>query len=76
MLKFHTFVMLFNPSYKDCWISKNLFLTIVSRMSDTAGTKYFEEMRSTLFTIRSFFKATTALKLLRLQLLEVFLCRA
>ena len=76
MLQFHTFVMLFSPSYRDCSIPPKLALNIVSIMIDTAGEDFFWGTTSLPPTGRFFLNLPPALKLLHPQLLGVFHCQA
>ena len=67
MPKFHkSFDMSFNPSFRDCLSPGKMSHNVVLRMTNAVGADYFQEMGSTLYTVRSFLIAPMGLKLLRL----------
>ena len=76
MLQSLTFVVPFNPSWRDCSTPEKLSHSIVPRMIDTAGGDFFQGMTSLPRTGRFFQNLQLALKSLRPQLLGVFHCLA
>ena len=75
-LQSRTFVIPFNPSFRDCLTPEKLSCSIVPRMIDMAGGDFSRGTTSSPYTGRFFQNFPLALKSLQRQRLGVFQCQA